>query len=97
MFIFYAMKPVIDTREKQNKNTLSEAYLHIHVFARIYSNIFIYVGTEVIAGDSSVAYAQTSNLQPLKLYVSQLVHKFKHSALFHIICNDWDDNRELFE
>jgi len=34
-----------------------------------FSNI-LYVGAEVIAGDSSVAYAQTSNLQPLNLCIA---------------------------
>ena len=68
MFIFYAMKPV-DTREKTKKQKYSFRGIPTHSWLGFIA-IFLYVGAEVIAGDSSVAYAQTSNLQPLNLCIA---------------------------
>lgn len=73
MFIFYAMKPV-ETRAKTQKHKYSFKGIPKHSWLGFVA-IFLYVGAEVIAGDSSVAYAQ-SKFTTVTIVHWQLLHRF---------------------
>ena len=80
MFIFYAMKPV-ETRAKTQKHKYSFKGIPKHSWLGFVA-IFLYVGAEAIAGDSSVAYAQSTNLQPLLLCIGNFCIDFSTPHYF---------------